>query len=118
MAGPQITHSPVNTKTTTIRTHRTLELSGTMSVFLGLFPSCYPHIDFLQDHTERQTGENVYRGLSGFYIITDEDEQALGLPTGDHDIPLSLSAKTYSPDGSLLFDTNNNTGLWGDVIHV
>ncbi|KAI4627053.1 uncharacterized protein J4E87_004395 [Alternaria ethzedia] len=70
------------------------------------------------DHTERQTGENVYRGLSGFYIITDEDEKVLGLPTGDHDIPLSLSAKTYNPDGSLLFDTNNNTGLWGDVIHV
>jgi hypothetical protein len=57
-------------------------------------------------------------GLSGFYILTDVEEQALGLPTGDHDIPLSLSARQYAADGSLVFDTNNNTGLWGDIIHV
>lgn len=57
-------------------------------------------------------------GLYGFYLLTDEDEQALDLPTGDYDIPLALSAKQYAADGSLLFDTHNNTGLWGDVIHV
>lgn len=70
------------------------------------------------DHTARQTGENVYMGLYGFYLLTDEEEQALGLPAGDYDIPLALSAKQYAADGSLFFDTHNNTGLWGDVIHV
>jgi bilirubin oxidase len=77
-----------------------------------------PRANFLQDHTERETGENVYMGLSGFYILTDDEEQALGLPAGDYDIPLTLGAKQYNSDGSLLYNTNNNTGLWGDVIHV
>ncbi|KAK1913807.1 hypothetical protein P3342_007052 [Pyrenophora teres f. teres] len=70
------------------------------------------------DHTEYLTAKNVYRGLEGFYIITDEEEQALNLPAGDYDIPLSLSAKQYATDGSLVDEENNNTGLWGDVLQV
>ncbi|KAH7385947.1 bilirubin oxidase [Pyrenochaeta sp. MPI-SDFR-AT-0127] len=70
------------------------------------------------DHTEFETGENVYMGLEGFYILTDDEEQSLGLPAGDFDIPLSLCAKQYSANGSLVYDTNGHTGLWGDVIQV
>ena len=45
-------------------------------------------------------------------------EQALGLPSGQYDVPLLLSAKVYNSDGTLNYDTNNNFGLWGDVIEV
>jgi bilirubin oxidase len=57
-------------------------------------------------------------GLDGFYLLTDEKEQALGLPAGKYDIPMALTAKQYGADGSLVYDTHKHTGLWGDVIQV
>ena len=33
------------------------------------------------------TGEQVYMGLAGFFLIEDDDELAMGLPSGDYDIP-------------------------------
>jgi bilirubin oxidase len=57
-------------------------------------------------------------GLNGFYLLSDDEEQALDLPYGDHDIPLAVSAKQYAANGSLVYNTHNNTGLWGDVIEV
>jgi bilirubin oxidase len=70
------------------------------------------------DHTEYTTAEHAYRGQEGLYIITDAEEQSLGLPSGKYDIPLTLGAKTYGSNGQLIFDTLNNVGLWGDIIHV
>ena len=78
----------------------------------------YQLANLRQDHTEYTTGEHTYGGQAGFYIITDAEEQSLGLPSGDYDVTLALSSKTYNWDGSLSFDTNNNAGLWGDIIHV
>jgi bilirubin oxidase len=57
-------------------------------------------------------------GLDGFYLLTDNEEQALGLPTGDYDVPLSVAAKQYDADGQLVYDAHNHTGLWGDIIQV
>lgn len=54
----------------------------------------------------------------GAYVITDPEEQSLGLPKGDYDVYLALGAKIYNKDGSLRYDTNNSFGLCGDVIHV
>ena len=33
------------------------------------------------------TGQNVYMGLAGFYLVEDEDERSLSLPKGRYDIP-------------------------------
>jgi bilirubin oxidase len=71
-----------------------------------------------QDHTEYATGVNVYLGLEGFYFLTDDEEQALNLPTGKYDVPLALSAKQYSTNGTLVYNSNGNFGLPGDVIQV
>ncbi|KAF1962331.1 bilirubin oxidase [Byssothecium circinans] len=70
------------------------------------------------DHTEFETAENAYRGQEGGYIITDPQEQALGLPKGKYDVPLTIVAKSYNSDGSLKFDTNTGAGVWGDIIQV
>lgn len=61
---------------------------------------------------------NAYFGQEGFYIITDAEEQALGLPQGNYDIALALGSKVYNVDGSLNYDTNNDFGLFGDIIEV
>ncbi|KAF2470226.1 uncharacterized protein BDR25DRAFT_226954 [Lindgomyces ingoldianus] len=70
------------------------------------------------DHSEYATAEDTYRGQQGFYIITDVEEQGLGLPSGEYDVTIAIDAKVYNPDGSLRFDTNDNVGLWGDIIHA
>jgi len=71
-----------------------------------------------QDHTEFETGENVYMGLVGFYLLSDGEEQALDLPRDNHDIAMVITSKQYGPDGELVYNTNGNTGLWGDIIQV
>ena len=70
------------------------------------------------DHAIHHTAENAYYGQAGFYILHDSEEDALGLPSGDYDIPLALSSKQYNRDGSLYSPANERDSLFGDVIHV
>lgn len=60
------------------------------------------------DHTMDLTGRNVYRGLAGFYILTDDLEDALPLPGGRYEIPLVVQDKTLNADGSLSY---SNSGM-------
>ncbi|KAH7305527.1 hypothetical protein B0I35DRAFT_492912 [Stachybotrys elegans] len=72
------------------------------------------------DHAMHITAQNAYRGLAGAYILHDEAEDALNLPSGygEFDIPLILSSKQYNEDGTL-FDFGTVAGAWyGDVPHV
>ncbi|PVH90521.1 Cupredoxin [Periconia macrospinosa] len=64
------------------------------------------------DHTEHHTAENAYNGQEGGYIISDPEEQALNLPKGKHDIPITITSKSYNWDGSLKWAT------FGDVLQV
>ena len=42
------------------------------------------------DHAMGNTRLNVYAGLAGLYNIRDDVEDALNLPSGDYEIPLSI----------------------------
>lgn len=44
-------------------------------------------------HTDGLTGKQAYQGLAGLFLVEDPTEAALGLPTGDHDVPLLLADK-------------------------
>lgn len=44
-------------------------------------------------HTDGLTGKQAYQGLAGLFLVEDPAEGALGLPTGDHDVPLLLADK-------------------------
>ncbi|WYZ44972.1 hypothetical protein EsH8_VIII_000288 [Colletotrichum jinshuiense] len=72
------------------------------------------------DHAMHITAENAYMGQAGAYMITDEAENALNLPSGYgiYDIPLVLSAKQYNNDGTLFSTKGETDSLWGDLIHV
>lgn len=41
-------------------------------------------------HAHRQTAEQIQRGLAGFFIVSDDEEDALGLPSGPREILLLL----------------------------
>ncbi len=47
------------------------------------------------DHRLDQTARNVWRGLAGMWIVDDELDASLPLPTGARDIPLMLSDRSF-----------------------
>ena len=55
------------------------------------------------DHTMDFTGPNVYRGLAGFFLVGDEEEDALPLPRGDRDLPLLVCDRSFTADGSFRY---------------
>jgi spore coat protein A len=70
------------------------------------------------DHAMGATGQNVYMGLAGFYLVEDEDERSLLLPTGRYDIPLMLCVRQFNHDGSCRYEPHGHAGADGDVILV
>jgi len=69
------------------------------------------------DHRHLVTAQNVYSGLAAFYPLSDPFERAQ-LPQGEYDVPLMVSDALFNADGSLAFNTDDDKGLWGDIILV
>ena len=53
------------------------------------------------DHRMDFTGPQVYKGLAGFFLIHDDEEERLPLPKGERDIPLMICDRAFSEDGSM-----------------
>lgn len=84
------------------------------------------------DHAVGITRLNVYAGLAGLYIIRNEHERSLNLPSGIYEIPLIIQDKSFNPDGSLFYpstvevddpppdfpDVSVTPGFSGDTIVV
>ena len=80
-----------------------------------------PATFWYHDHSVHITSLHVYRGLAGFYILTDENEDALNLPKGYgvHDIPLLVKDVMIDPSsGVLLYNNCSHAGAYGDVMTV
>jgi spore coat protein A, manganese oxidase len=69
------------------------------------------------DHAMDRTGPNVYRGLAGFHLIHDDEDDALPLPRGDRDLPLMITDRAFEEDGSFRYP-GMSEGVLGDVILV
>jgi spore coat protein A, manganese oxidase len=83
------------------------------------------------DHRMDFTGPSVWRGLAGFHLVHDAEEEALPLPRGDRDLPLMIADRAFGADGSLRYPSLDPTlleqpgvgdpygaGVLGDVILV
>jgi spore coat protein A len=56
------------------------------------------------DHALGVTRLNVYAGLGGgLYLLRDDHEDSLGLPSGQYEIPLVVQDRFFNQDGSLLY---------------
>jgi spore coat protein A, manganese oxidase len=55
------------------------------------------------DHALGITRLNVYAGLAGFFLVRDQLERSLNLPSGDFEIPLILQDRSFNKDGSLYY---------------
>jgi spore coat protein A len=60
------------------------------------------------DHAHHMEAEHVYRGLHGFYLIEGEDEAALGLPSGAHDVPILIRDGQFDATGALVLGGQAN----------
>jgi len=56
-------------------------------------------------HPHGATATQVYNGLAGLFIVADRDEDVIGLPTGDHDIPLVIQDRSFDDDNQLVYIT-------------
>lgn len=82
------------------------------------FPNFQPaRTLWYHDHGVHFTAQNAYSGLAGQFHLHDPLERAL-LPQGSFDVPLTVSDAMFAADGSLGYDDNDHSGLWGDVILV
>jgi spore coat protein A len=83
------------------------------------------------DHRMDFTGPQVYRGLAGFHLVHDAQEEALPLPKGERDIPLMICDRAFAEDGSFRYPSIDPSlhgepgvtgqfmeGVLGDVILV
>ncbi|MFE5853708.1 O-aminophenol oxidase PhsA [Streptomyces sp. NPDC056500] len=61
------------------------------------------------DHAMNITRWNVYAGLVGTYLIRDDEEEALGLPSGEREMPLILADRNI--------DTDSDGRLNGRLLH-
>lgn len=50
-------------------------------------------------HTHMRTGEHTYRGIAGLLLVRDEEEDAIGLPTGARELPLILQDRRLDARG-------------------
>ena len=55
------------------------------------------------DHRMDFSAPQVWRGLAGFFLVGDDEEQRLPLPAGDRDIPLMICDRAFDEDGSFRY---------------
>jgi spore coat protein A len=60
------------------------------------------------DHAMGITRLNMYAGLFGAFNIRDAEEQALGLPSGEYDLPLILCDRLIAQDGQLYYPVSDD----------
>jgi spore coat protein A len=83
------------------------------------------------DHRMDFTGPQLWRGLAGFYILRDDEEARLPLPSGDEEIVLMICDRSFDADGSFLYPSTDASlarnpgvhhdymgGVLGDVMLV
>jgi spore coat protein A, manganese oxidase len=70
------------------------------------------------DHGVHITAPNAYMGLAAFYILHDAHELALPIPHGPYDVPVVVKDAMFTTGGELIFDDDDGSGMFGDVILV
>ncbi|QCO98450.1 multicopper oxidase family protein [Arthrobacter sp. 24S4-2] len=83
------------------------------------------------DHRMDFTGPSVWRGLAGFHLVRDDEEDALGLPAGARELPVMITDRSFGATGDFLYPSIDPTlmttpgvtgsfvaGVLGDVMLV
>ncbi len=73
-------------------------------------------------HPHGITGPQVYGGMAGLFLVSDNEEKAAGLPTDKYDIPLVIQDRAFDNRNQLIYLSGHHmeqmTGFLGDWIMV
>lgn len=73
-------------------------------------------------HPHQLTGKQAYFGLAGLFIVSDDEEAALGLPSGENDLPLVIQDRLFDQNNQLVYLANGMmdqmTGFLGNTILI
>jgi FtsP/CotA-like multicopper oxidase with cupredoxin domain len=73
-------------------------------------------------HPHGLTGPQVYGGLAGLFLVSDDEEKAAGLPAGKYDIPVVIQDRAFDNRNQLIYLSGHQmeqmTGFLGDWILV
>ncbi len=72
-------------------------------------------------HTHSVTARQVYSGLAGLFIVSDDQEQALNLPSGGQDVALVIQDRSFDSQNQLAYSAHmmqRMQGFLGEQILV
>jgi FtsP/CotA-like multicopper oxidase with cupredoxin domain len=72
-------------------------------------------------HTHSVTAKQVYSGLAGLIIVSDQQEQALNLPSGKYDVPIVIQDRSFDNNNQLRYSNHmmqRMQGFLGDKILI
>ena len=90
----------------------------------------YPNIQdartlWYHDHGVHETASNAYMGLAAQYVLHDDNELGLHIPTagvgrssGKYDIGLTIRDAIFGSNGQLIYNDNSQSSVMGDTILV
>jgi FtsP/CotA-like multicopper oxidase with cupredoxin domain len=64
-------------------------------------------------HPHETTAKQVYHGLAGAIIVNDEEEAALGLPSGEFEIPIVIQDRLFDGQNQLIYAPNMHSSMFG-----
>lgn len=64
-------------------------------------------------HPHGQTAQQVIMGLAGLFVVSDPAEDAIGLPTGEYDLPLVIQDRTFDADNQFVYGPDPMTRMMG-----
>lgn len=60
-------------------------------------------LNLYHPHPHEATAPQVYRGLAGAILVNDHEERALGLPSGEYEVPIIIQDRTFDDDHQLIY---------------
>jgi FtsP/CotA-like multicopper oxidase with cupredoxin domain len=64
-------------------------------------------------HPHEATAKQVYHGLAGAIIVNDAEETALGLPSGEYEIPIVIQDRLFDTQNQLIYAPNMHSKMFG-----
>lgn len=65
-----------------------------------------PSTLWYHDHVMGMTRLNVLAGLAGFYLLRDPNEENLGLPKGEFEVPILIQDRIFDSNGQFVYPHN------------
>lgn len=69
---------------------------------------------WFHDHAMGVNRLNIFAGLMGWYILRDEAEDKLALPSGKYELPLLIYDRSFDPRGQLYYPSPPDEGAWAE----